>query len=191
MEIVDNIGDKAHLEPIHGSIGIQLFENIFEDHVVWQYLRASRRTLAGDTGDVMVNDTSYTGPGILQSWMKGEFPSIMLFCHTPVDENRVKLWHGLTVKSVEAVASPETIAAMRPYQEASCAALSQDVEVWGHKRACLNPMAVQGDGPFGKVRIWYRQFFNSRARAEEFQKRVNGKVVTKGTVEAPWPEAVA
>ncbi|MFC4594474.1 Rieske 2Fe-2S domain-containing protein [Sphingobium tyrosinilyticum] len=192
VEIIDNIGDKAHLEPIHGSIDMQRFENVFDAHVVWQHLRAGHRTLAGREGEYMVNDTSYTGPGILQSWMAGEYPSIMLFCHTPVDEGCVKLWHGLTVKSAEAVASAETIAAVRPYQEASCAALSQDIQIWRHKRACLNPMVVQGDGPFGKVRIWYRQFFNPRARAGEYQMRVKGATVTRGTAEAPWTkEAVA
>lgn len=191
MEIIDNIGDKTHLEPVHGSIDIQSFENVFEDHVVWQHLRAGHRTLAGNAGEYMVNDTSYTGPGILQSWMQGEYPSIMLFCHTPVEEDRVKLWHGLTVKSAEAVASEAAIAAVRPYQQASCAALSQDVEIWGHKRACINPMAVPGDGPFGKVRIWYKQFFNPRSRAAEFRARVNGRVVTRGTGDAPWPKAVA
>ncbi len=191
IEIINNIGDKAHLEPIHGSSDIQSFENVFEDHVVCQHLRADHRTLAGDAGEYMVNDTSYTGPGILQSWMQGEHPSIMLFCHTPIDEDRVKLWHGLTVKSAEAAASKETIAAVRPYQQASCAALSQDVEIWEHKRACVNPMAVLGDGPFGKVRIWYKQFFNPRSRATEFQGRVNGRVIIRGTADAPWPEAAA
>ena len=49
-------------------------------------------------------------------------------------------------------------------------------------------MMVKGDGPFDKVRIWYKQFYNPRARAEEFQKRVNGHYVTRGTAEAPWEE---
>jgi len=33
---------------------------------------------------------------------------------------------------------------------------------------------VPDDGPFHKGRLWYRQFYNPRARAAEFHKRVNG-----------------
>ena len=57
-------------------------------------------------------------------------------------------------------------------------ALAQDVEVWQHKRPCINPMAVRGDGPFGKLRIWYKQFYNPRDEAKKIQERVNGLVVS-------------
>ena len=191
IEIIDNIGDKAHLEPVHGSIDVQSFESVFEDHCVRQILRAGHRTLAGEDGAYMLNDTSYTGPGILLSQMSGEYPSIMLFCHTPVDDGRVKLWHGLTAKSGKAVVDDEAITQLRPYQKASLDALSQDGEIWATKRACINPMVVPGDGPFGKVRIWYKQFYNPRSRTGEFHKRVNGTVTTRGTADAPWSKAAA
>lgn len=48
---------------------------------------------------------------------------------------------------------------------------------------------VRGDGPFDKVRIWYKQFYNPRERAGEFQNRVNGRYVTRGTQQAPWDTA--
>ena len=52
----------------------------------------------------------------------------------------------------------------------------------------MQPLQVVGDGPFAKVRIWYQQFFNPLSRAREFQSRVNGTVVTRGTSSAPWAE---
>jgi 3-ketosteroid 9alpha-monooxygenase subunit A len=189
MEIIDNIGDKAHLEPIHGSIDIQSFDNVFEAHTAHQTLCAGHRTLAGQDGHYMTNDTYYTGPGILLSHMGGEYPSIMLFTHTPIDDGRIKLWHGLTVKAPDPVMNETIMAHIRAYQSASLNALSQDCEVWGTKRACINPMVVMGDGPFGKVRIWYRQFFAPLDKAGSFQERANGRVVTRGTAEAPWKEA--
>lgn len=189
QEILDNMADKAHLEPVHGSRDMQSFENEFNDHVIRQILKAGHRTLASDGGDYMTNDTWYTGPGILQSRMIGEHPSLMLICHTPIDDGVVKVWHALLVKSPNAVATEADIALAREYQESSRVAFAQDFEIWGNKRACIHPMMVQGDGPFHKVRIWYKQFFNPRARAEEFQKRVNGTVVTKGTASEPWAKA--
>ena len=47
----------------------------------------------------------------------------------------------------------------------------------------------RGDGPFDKVRIWYRQFYNPRAKAETWQKRVNGRYTTRGTSNDPWDSA--
>ena len=63
-------------------------------------------------------------------------------------------------------------------QESARLAFAQDVEIWQYKRPCLQPLAVRGDGPFGKVRSWYAQFYNPRSRAGEFHRKVNG-VVTK------------
>ena len=98
QEIVDNICDRGHLDPVHGSINMVYFHSEFEGHVSRQILCAGHKTLASDSGNPMTNDTWYTGPGILQSTMVGEHPSLMLIAHTPVDDGSVKVWYGLLVK---------------------------------------------------------------------------------------------
>ncbi|GAB5487213.1 MAG: Rieske 2Fe-2S domain-containing protein [Parasphingorhabdus sp.] len=188
QEVVDNMVDKGHLGPVHGSTDMVLFENVFDNHEIRQILTAGHKTLAGEGVEPMTNDTWYTGPGILQSIMVGEYPSHMLIAHTPVEDGKIKVWHALMVKVANEVPTEEDIAAGRGYQEASLAAFSQDFEIWGNKRPCLAPMMVKGDGPFDKLRIWYKQFFNPRARAGEFQKRANGKYVSNGTLNNPWDE---
>ena len=188
QEVVDNIADKGHLEPVHGSINMDVFENEFEDHISRQILSAGHKTLAADGGEPMTNYTWYTGPGILQSKMVGEYPSLMLITHTPIDDGRVKVWYGLSVKVANEVPTDEDIASAKGYETAGVDAFAQDFEIWANKRPCLNPMMVRGDGPFDKVRIWYRQFFNPRARAHEFQSRVNGRYVASGTNRDPWDE---
>lgn len=181
QEVIDNMTDKAHLVPVHGSADMESFVNEFDGHVVRQLLVAGHKTLVSGEG-AMTNDTWYTGPGILQSTMEGEFPSLILICHTPVDDGTIHVWHALLVKTTD-------VPTARAYQAASLAAFSQDFEIWSNKRACLNPLMVRGDGPFHKVRIWYKQFYNPRARAAEFQARVNGTIETGGTLNAPWPDA--
>jgi len=94
------------------------------------------------------------------------------------------------VKVPNAEPTAEDRALARGYEEGGVAAFAQDFEIWSNKRPCLHPLMVKGDGPFDKLRIWYKQFYNPRARAEEFQKRVNGKHTTRGTSTAPW-DAVA
>ena len=184
VEIIDNMTDKAHLTPIHGSMNMEYFENEFDKHVVIQKLAAGHKTLSDD---ILKNHTWYEGPAILQSRMLGDFPSLMIICHTPIDDGVIKIWHGLMVKASSENPSDEEVAAARQYQEASKLALSQDIEIWANKRPCFQPMQVRGDGPFGKVRIWYQQFYNPRERAKEFQARVDGEHVTQGTKKNPFP----
>lgn len=180
QEVIDNMADKAHLEPVHGSSDMAKFANEFDDHIVRQMLIAGHKTLASADG-LMSNDTWYTGPGILQSTMGGEYPALILICHTPVDDGVIQVFHGLLVKTTN-------VELARGYQKADLVAFSQDFEIWENKRPCINPLMVRGDGPFHKVRIWYKQFYNPRARAKEFQARVNGVVETEGTSGKPWPE---
>ena len=187
QEVLDNMADKAHLEPVHGSSDMIRFENEFDGIKVRQILLAGHKTLAG--AGAMLNDTWYTGPGILQSIMVGDLPSLMLIAHTPVDDGQIKVWYGLMVKTANAVPTAADVETAKGYEKAGVYAFAQDFEIWSNKRACINPLMVRGDGPFDKLRIWYRQFYNPRARAGEYQTRVNGHYVSRGTAEAPWTSA--
>ena len=187
QEVLDNMTDKAHLEPVHGSSDMVRFENEFDGIKVRQILLAGHKTLAG--AGAMLNDTWYTGPGILQSIMVGESPSLMLIAHTPVDDGLIKVWYGLLVKTANVTPTADDVAVAKGYEKAGVYAFAQDFEIWSNKRACINPLMVRGDGPFDKLRIWYRQFYNPRARAGEYHARVNGHYVTRGTTEAPWTSA--
>ena len=59
-------------------------------------------------------------------------------------------------------------------QDVALDAFAQDFEVWKYKEPALTIMQIPDDGPFHKERIWYRQFYNPRDKAAEFQRRVNG-----------------
>lgn len=184
QEIIDNMADLAHMTPTHGSTDCAYFENEFKDHIVVQHFGAGHRTLVSESG-LLETDTWYTGPGVLLSLMKGKYPSIIIITHTPVDDGVVKVWHGLLVKSQNKVAQPEDVPVARAYQEASRLAFAQDFEIWGNKRPCLNPLQIPADGPFHKVRTWYKQFYNPRARVGEFTKKVNGIHTSRGPATVP------
>lgn len=175
IEVVDNMADFAHFVPIHGSRDIEYFVNEFDNHVNWQFFGAGHRTLVTEPGHLLELDTWYTGPGILQSSMRGQFPTHMLIAHTPVEDGKIHVWHALMVKTDKPQATEEDVPAARAYQKASLDAFAQDFEIWTHKKACLAPMMVRGDGPTDKCRLWYKQFYNPLAQAGDFQKRVNGK----------------
>lgn len=180
IELVDNMADVAHFIPIHGSKNISYFANEFIDHKVHQYFSAGHRTLVSEEGQSLVLDTWYEGPSILQSEMEGDFSSFIMIAHTPIEDGVTRVWHALMVK-VNDGSQPiteELRTAAAQYQEGSRLALAQDVEIWKHKRAAVRPMVLKYDGPFVKLRRWFRQFHNPREQAGDIHKKVNGTVVT-------------
>jgi len=180
IEIVDNMADFGHFVPIHGATDWQYFANEFMNGHLHQYYSAGHRTLTANPEDALVLDTWYEGPGFLQSEMAGTFDSFIMIANTPIEDGVSRSWHGLMVKVHDG--SRETTDADREmalaYQEGSRLAFAQDVEIWANKRACINPLAIPKDGPYAKVRLWYRQFYNPRSKAPEIQGRVNGLHVT-------------
>jgi hypothetical protein len=56
--------------------------------------------------------------------------------------------------------------------------LVQDVEIWANKRSSIHLLTVPADGPYGRLRNWYKQFYNERDKVANIQSRVNGTVVT-------------
>lgn len=183
QEIIDNIMDKAHLGPIHGSKDMVYFESECKDHIIRQVLAAGHRTLADD---VMTNDTWYTGPGLLMSRMNGYYNSLMLIAHTPVEDGSTRAWHALMVEPPNHPMTKEDQEAVPQFQEGSKLALLQDFDVWANKAPCLQIMQVVGDGPFNKARAWYKQFYNPAANAASYHQKSNGQWITKGTQRDPW-----
>lgn len=179
-EIIDNMADVGHFKPIHGATDFQYFANEFKNHIVHQYYSAGHRTLTSTPDDLLVLDTWYTGPGFLQSEMAGTFDSFIMIANTPIEDGKSRAWHGLMVKVNDGTRpiNDEDRANALGYQEASRLAFAQDVEIWANKRPCINPLAIPADGPFGKVRQWYKQFHNPRAKVPDLQGRVNGMTVT-------------
>jgi 3-ketosteroid 9alpha-monooxygenase subunit A len=174
QEILDNMADLAHFIPVHGSKDIAYFENEFRDHIIIQRFGAGHRTLVSTGEDVLINDTWYTGPGILLSRMEGQHPSVIMICNTPVEDGEVRVWYALMVKVDSKRADAGGISMARSYQDVALDAFAQDFELWQHKEAAINILQIPDDGPFHKGRIWYKQFFNPRTRADEFRSRVNG-----------------
>lgn len=186
QEVLDNMADAPHLGPIHGSV-LEYFENEIRDHVVIQRQGGGHKTLAADN-TLLETDTFYTGPGILLSRLTGFYDALMLIAHTPVEDGRIKVWHALQVKSEHLVATDEDVVQAREFQESSRLAFLQDFEVWESKAPILKIMQIKSDGPFNKVREWYRQFYNPRDQLAQRHAKTNGIYRTSWL--KPAPQAV-
>lgn len=187
VEALDNMADWVHLGPIHGEV-VRYFENEFRGDTCIQRQGGEHVTLNAE-GNLLETDTWYEGPAILQSKMTGKYGSHMIICHTPVEDGVIKVWHALLVQGPNKVATPEDVATARAYQEASRAAFAQDADVWMNKEPCFQILQVPTDGPFAKVRIWYKQFYNPRSKAKSFQDQVDGIHYVRGVPPAPKASA--
>ena len=183
QEVIDNMADSPHLGPIHGST-LAYFENEVRDHIVIQRQGGGHKTLAA-SNTLLETDTFYTGPAILMSRLTGIYDAIMLIAHTPVEDGRLKVWHALMVQSEHAVATEADVAKARDFQEFSRLAFLQDFEVWTAKAPVFQIMRIKGDGPFHKIREWYRQFYNPREEVADRQTKVNGTYLTNWLKPAP------
>jgi len=126
--------------------------------------------------------TTYHGPGLLMSVLTGMYEGVMLISHTPVDDGSVKVWHALVVHSPSksAVATKTDQVEAAHFQQMALTAFVQDIEVWTHKAPCISGMFIPSDGAFMKARIWYKQFYNPRAKKREFLDQCEGVYVPRG-----------
>jgi 3-ketosteroid 9alpha-monooxygenase subunit A len=176
QELVDNMADSAHLGPTHGA-PCEYFRNEINGIVLRQLQGGKHRSITA--GGLLETDTYYTGPGVLLSRFIG-MNSIMFITHTPVDDGTVRAWHGLLVKSPNAVATEQDVANARVAQSYSRAAFAQDFEIWANKRPATQILQLPTDGPYAKIRGWYKQFYHPRAEAASIQAAVNGTYTVRG-----------
>jgi len=183
QEIVDNIADYGHFEPIHGFKN-EKFEIKFNGFKATQRQCGPHRTLVGENGvsPILVTITSYHDPAVLISYMTGMYESIILLFHTPVDDGSITVWHSLLVKSPpdKSIVDATDILIGKQFQQAALTALLQDFEVWKTKQACTFGFFISSDGPFLKERTWYKQFYNSHSKRQEYWDQCEGFYVPRG-----------
>jgi 3-ketosteroid 9alpha-monooxygenase subunit A len=154
-EIVDNLADKAHFPSVHNT-AIDEFGFEMNGHTATQFTKG-RAFLANGGVDPFSSTTTYHGPGYLHMRMDGALQSHMLFAHTPVDENHLDLWMGVTLKVVGNREKTEGWVA--GYLDNLKKGFEDDIRIWENKIYRDPALLCDGDGPIGRLRKWYRQFY--------------------------------
>ncbi|HUD91735.1 Rieske 2Fe-2S domain-containing protein [Sphingobium sp.] len=183
QEIVDNLVDTRHFGPIHGQ-KVAYFDSAFDGVLGRQLSGGGHETMTSE-GGVLDVDAFYTGPGILIARYSGETDAVQIICHTPKEDGVTQVWHGITTRARNNPPSAEDVALRDQYHQAGLAAFSQDFAIWKTKGPAFGILRLPNDGPFHRGRAWYRQFYNPRAKAAEYQARANGVHHTQGMAPAP------
>jgi len=170
QEILDNMADMRHLGPTHGAPS-EYFENEFRDHVLIQRQGGFHAGYHAQLDTV----TWYTGPGVLLSKQQfGDVLTFELIANTPVEDGVSKVWHACLSRASEGLPTEQDKVVAREIQAGALQAFSSDFEIWKYKRPALQIMQLPTDGPFGKGRRWYSQFYDVRAQSAKYRDPLNG-----------------
>lgn len=163
-EVVENVADIAHFGPVHGNEIIS-FEARFEGPIAQQ----STRTTGYDRKGRLTQQrtvATYYGPGIQFSQMDGEFETVILNAHVPIEPNELELRMGLLVKGIDyETRLGRTLGDM--WIDALQTGYFQDVGIWENKVWRDEPVLCDGDGPIAELRKWYAQFYEQAQHTEQ------------------------
>jgi len=152
-EIVENVADKAHFPTVHRT-EVERFENEYQDHKATQRTTGTARPPQGGVDHFSIEAT-YFGPAFQISHMSGVLDSILLLAHTPIDEETLDLRFAVSLRR----SGPRTEEFAKFYVENLRLGFHEDISIWEHKVYRDRPALCDGDGPIGRLRTWYRQFY--------------------------------
>jgi len=155
-EIVENVADKAHFPTVHRT-QVDEFENVYDGHMATQHTVGSAEPPQGGR-DVFDITAIYYGPAFQISDMRGVLHSRLFLAHTPIDENHLDLRFAVMLER----SGPRTDEFAQFYIENLRLGFHEDIAIWENKVFRDRPRLVEGDGPIGRLRQWYKQFFRSQ-----------------------------
>ncbi|MGB5811096.1 MAG: Rieske 2Fe-2S domain-containing protein [Polyangiales bacterium] len=154
-EVIENVADIAHFRPVHHQ-QIDEFEMIIDGP------RATQRTVGrgSDLGGRPIpveTVATYHGPAVQFTRLVWAYDMVLINAHVPIDEEQLILRFGVSLRLPEGVKADREV--VLQHVAAARDGYFQDVAIWEHKRWRDRPTLVDGDGPIGEIRKWYRSFF--------------------------------
>lgn len=153
-EIVDNLADKAHFPFVHKT-EIEEFSFEVDGHTATQRVKGKAFFEGGV--DPFSSATTYHGPSYLLMRMDGLLQNYMLVTHTPTEENELDLWLAVRLKIVGS--AERTQGYVAAYLDNLKKGFEDDFRIWENKIYREPALLCDGDGPIGKLRKWYKQFY--------------------------------
>lgn len=154
-EVVENLADKGHFPKVHGTHANE-FDNEYRGHIGVQRTKGVAYPRSGGEDPFELEGTYY-GPGYMISKMAGVLENRLLLAHTPIDKNSLHLRFGVSLKLRRDSKKADAFA--QQYIENLQVGFEEDIAIWEHKVYRDRPTLCDGDGPIGKLRRWYRQFY--------------------------------
>lgn len=152
-EIVENVADSAHFPTVHRTM-VSSFANRYEGHRATQETAGMAYPKLGGKDPFDITAT-YHGPAFQLSDMRGVLHARLLLAHTPVDDGSLDLRFAVRLERK----GPRTAEFAQAYVDNLRMGFHEDIAIWEHKAWRDRPTLVAEDGPIGRLRAWYQQFF--------------------------------
>lgn len=189
MELAEHGVDKIHFANVHGADRVLSHCVTFTDHRTVTRSETAMLNPADNSEQALLAHSRYYGPAFLLAEVEAEQPFIHLFCHTPVEDGKVRAWHTLMMKINGDTATDADHQLFESVYQISQLNFEQDLQIFKRKKPCLRPVQIPGDPPFRQYRIWYSQFYQPRSHTPAIQQQANGVFETEGVHDAPWLQA--
>jgi 3-ketosteroid 9alpha-monooxygenase subunit A len=156
--VADNAVDFAHFRYVHGTTNLPTYEIDYQGRE--RSVIASAK-LGTPRGLVDAKISSYSvGPGQGYVRFSGLSDTILLPMVTPVDRDHVKAFYAFTQPKAEAEGPMAGLA--KAIIKDITKQFDQDKVILDRHIRIEPPLVCAGDGPFGRNRVYYNQFYVGR-----------------------------
>jgi phenylpropionate dioxygenase-like ring-hydroxylating dioxygenase large terminal subunit len=155
QNLADNGVDIAHFRFVHGTTEMPEYEYKFEGHTRSVIARVKLGTPRGVVNGEINSINRGPGQGCVR--FSGLSDTLLVTAVTPVDRDKVIALYGFTQPRAEAEGPMAGLA--KALVKDICRQFDQDKVILDRYRRLDPPLACDGDGPFGRNRVYYNQFY--------------------------------
>jgi len=156
QEMAENTVDPAHFRYVHGTDQVAECESYVTDgHTATMLSKQTYVTPRGVTEGRI--DVYSFGPGIAKTWFTGIVDALLVATSTPIDADSTQVRFNFTVRNFEDAKTTSSVA--KAFVGEINKQIQEDQPIWENKTFLPVPALADTDGPIGKFRKWYSQFY--------------------------------
>jgi len=156
QEMAENSVDQAHFRFVHGTNTVAETELHVDGPLLRVVSRSNVATPRGEaTGTIEILAFGF---GFGWTRFRGVVETLVLTSGTPIDDERVHMRLGLSVRRLGSVDATRGVG--RAFLAEIERQFAQDIPIWENKAFLERPNLCDGDGPIGELRRWGKQFYS-------------------------------
>lgn len=156
QEMAENAVDPAHFLYVHGTDQVAECESYeTKDHTATMLSKQNYVTPRGVTEGRI--DVYSFGPGVARTWFSGIVDALLVATSTPIDRDTTLVRFNFTVRKFDDAKMTSTVA--ESFVAEIGKQIQEDQPIWENKVFLAVPALADADGPIGKFRRWYSQFY--------------------------------
>ena len=159
QEIFENGIDYPHFACVHGFEFPSGAEFLFEKHEhIWRHSTNRGTEICEDGREDVRQEGRITGLGSSRLRITGELDVVIFFVTTPVTAERLHIRLSVLANLKHDVET-EIREKLPSYAASQARTLTEDFDIWEHKKYRPDPKLCHRDGPIAQYRQWAAQFY--------------------------------